>query len=519
MTSRAIILLCLLLRGAVQGDNQVQSPMTPAADAPTIVRVHWLGMANLMRESKGTAIEQIGTMAEWRSLREQNLQKLSRAPYELLRQRAAGTNAYSELIRPLLDSLIDAESFLELSDATNGTPELTLSLRATAGQARLWRTNLGTTLSAWSGVTVQDVEVAGCRGWELKKHHRPNLLRVVHSGDWMVIGLGHEELPLLERTLKNLNTLGNLPKSNDSSWFDMDLNLIRLFRLIGWQGYGAPDQAHLSWLKTAQSLQIVLNYSQPLARPEPWVFSTNFFRGRLTSFTALQTIRPLPQSISGVELPHQLFAWTVAGAPFGAFLSVPVPSATNALRDLRPKLDRAYSTLFHSRLPGTIALETNKVVWSGLPFLQPYLQTIHEPEGDFLLGGLVRNSFAESAASTNLLSHIVGRTNLLYYHWEMTREQMERWRNMSGLLLTLGGKAQLSTNSASLQMLAAIAPLMRETQTQIIIEEENHSVLRREGVPGLTGLELIALANWLEMTNFPWCGYQLRSRRDENSGR
>ena len=90
MTSRAIILLSLLLSGAVQGENRVQSPMTPAADAQTIMRVHWLGMANLMRESKGTAIEQIGNMAEWRSLREQTLEKLSRAPYELLRQRAAG---------------------------------------------------------------------------------------------------------------------------------------------------------------------------------------------------------------------------------------------------------------------------------------------------------------------------------------------------------------------------------------------------------------------------------------------
>jgi hypothetical protein len=513
-----ILIFCLLPVAMVRAQNVERSPITTAssADDQPIASAHFIGTDQLFTEGKGTPWEEIGTMPEWRALQEQVLQKLSRAPYELLRQRAAGTNGYSELFRPLLEDVLRAESFLEIGDSTNQIPELTLSLRLNGDRARLWRTNLGTALSAWSGVAVQEIEVEGCRGWELKKHHRPNLLRVVHTGEWMVIGLGHEELPLLQTIVKRLKARRIPRRKESSSWFEMEVTLKPLFRGAHWPNHETPDKIRLSWLDQGQTWQAVLAYSRPVPKPEPWLVPSNLIRGSLTSFTASQAAHSEIQNRLHIEIPNQAFVWTLAGAPLGAFFAAPSPSAIEALHDLQPRFESAFR-MIRPRPPGEITFETNKVIWSGMPFFQPYLQAVHERESDFLFGGLIQNSTGATMQASQVLARVIGRTNLLHYHWESTREQMERWRNLSQLLLPIAGKLQLSTNSATIQMLNALAPRLGETRTEITAETQNQLVLLRKGMPGLTGLELIALANWLEMTNFPWCGFQLASRRNERS--
>ncbi len=102
-----------------------------------------------------------------------------------------------------------------------------------------------------------------------------------------------------------------------------------------------------------------------------------------------------------------------------------------------------------------------------------------------------------------------------YYHWELTRERLERWGSLSQLFSLLTGKSRLGTNSASALLLSALTPKLGETRTEVTLTGAHELTLRREGAPGLTGLELITLANWFEMTNFPWCGFQLASRGHE----
>jgi len=52
-------------------------------------------------------------------------------------------------IRPLLDDLLSAEWFLQIRDATNGSPEFALAIRLNADRAQLWRTNLATVMQLW----------------------------------------------------------------------------------------------------------------------------------------------------------------------------------------------------------------------------------------------------------------------------------------------------------------------------------------------------------------------------------
>jgi hypothetical protein len=55
--------------------------------------------------------------------------------------------------------------------------------------------------------------------------------------------------------------------------------------------------------------------------------------------------------------------------------------------------------------------------------------------------------------------------------------------------------------------------------TEITLSNSNRLALVRQGPVGLTGLELIALAHWLESTNFPLNGLALAARTNAPAAR
>ena len=110
-----------------------------------------------------------------------------------------GTGDGAAQFRPLLDDLLSAEWFLQLRDATNGSPEFALAIRLNAARAQLWSTNLATVFQMWTGIPVAQDQPGN---WELKKHQPPNLIRFVRAGDWVVFGCGQDKLPLNDELVR-----------------------------------------------------------------------------------------------------------------------------------------------------------------------------------------------------------------------------------------------------------------------------------------------------------------------------
>jgi hypothetical protein len=61
----------------------------------------------------------------------------------------------------------------------------------------------------------------------------------------------------------------------------------------------------------------------------------------------------------------------------------------------------------------------------------------------------------------------------------------------------------MSTNSAAHKWLDAIEPRLGNTVTELREISPRELQLVRTSHAGLNGLELLAMANWLESTNFP----------------
>ena len=168
---RFVIILAMGI-GAVLGFGQAAAAANDApfdADREMIARFHFVGSARIAADPNAASLNAMGGSPESRGLREETLRKLALAPYHFLQDHAAGTNDFAPLIRPLLDDLLRAESFIEVRGPTNEVPELLLAVRLEKDRADLWRSNLTEILTNWTGLPVKDIEAEGYDGWETAK--------------------------------------------------------------------------------------------------------------------------------------------------------------------------------------------------------------------------------------------------------------------------------------------------------------------------------------------------------------
>ena len=112
------------------------APPPPAAQRPRrrsgaepIAHFHWLGKKGLAAETNAASFMDIWKLPASAKLETQTLDKLSLAPWLLLKGDAATNGAPIALLRPLLDDLVQAESYLEIRAATNQPGELVFAIR------------------------------------------------------------------------------------------------------------------------------------------------------------------------------------------------------------------------------------------------------------------------------------------------------------------------------------------------------------------------------------------------------
>jgi hypothetical protein len=128
-------LLGLLLAGcnkSMPGDSNSFQPPTatvPNPKAATVSRLHWPGKKWLAAQTNATPFMGIWKLPESAKLETQTLDKLSTAPWRLLRGETNAANTASKLLRPLLDDLVQEESYVELRHAISQPAETVLAIR------------------------------------------------------------------------------------------------------------------------------------------------------------------------------------------------------------------------------------------------------------------------------------------------------------------------------------------------------------------------------------------------------
>jgi len=493
-----------------------------AAPPPDLIaRIHFAGAEQISADTNSTAFTNFFCSAEAQALREQTLNKLSHFPYTWFKSRlAAGANEGAKQLCPLLDDLLKSEWILEIRDTTNGAPESALAIRLNASRAQLWQENLAGVLQSWTHLPARKTS----NGWLLKKDLPPNLVRFVRAGNWVILSCGENELPLSDGIVRRVLAEKRPAPVERNFWLTVDLDWPRLARWFPpLQEFDFPG-IELQFIGHDGDLWAngKFTLAQPLPPLEKWRMPTNVIHQPFVSFTMVRGIGSWLERQSWARpfeiqpAPDQFFIWTLPQIPFQTFIATPVENATNAIRELGKNLAVAFNTRLQQLMLGSIQPATNdaRIDWRGLPpFVAPFAQAVREPGGDFLLVGLFPY-WPDTNPLPPELRLQFSRTDLLYYHWEITAARLPQVLNVCQLALMLAQRQQLDVRSAAGKWLHRIGPTLGSTVTEITQTAPNELSFRRKSRGGLTAVELVALANWLEGTNFPGCDLRLPPQMD-----
>jgi len=133
---------------------------------------------------------------------------------------------------------------------------------------------------------------------------------------------------------------------------------------------------------------------------------------------------------------------------------------------------------------------------------------LHEPTGDFLFAEFSRTASASRPLPPELFATL-DRTNLVYYDRENTGERLTLLPETGATGADVTQHKQLARKPPRPGGSIASARRSAVTVTEVTQTAPNELTFTRQAPGGLTAIELTALANWLEATNFPGCDLRL----------
>jgi hypothetical protein len=564
------VYLCLLamLMGALGGGckRAARAPSLPPAPPviETVMGLHWVGKQNLTTDTNAASLLAIWNLPESKTLEAQMLDRLAVGLLALSRggssnlwpttspQSVASSNASSvagnrlaapgfavspstnrvpltgsaALLRPLLEDLLEQESFVNVRQATNQPGEVTLAIRLSEARACLWETNLAALLESWTAGHAAAVP-GRSNGWQLKlpapqppaSGGQPLLARtceLARVGDWTVVGWGPGSnqffgaaLSLFQQDPRgqglaptNVWLFSNIDPRRAAQALSLNWDLPELPRIsLGVTGDGQAVRTRAQ-----------LSFAQPLPfELEPWNIPTNLIHDPLVSFTAVQGLRPwLSSSPLWRQLdlgppPNQLYCWAQGGLEYLSFFAAPLADASNSVERVTEHLLQKPNDYLAAEGLGRFARATNGpgVIWSPVLFATPHLEPVSLSEGEFVFGGLVPNLATNKPPPADLLRTVVGTTNLVAYDWELSGPRLHQWLYFGQLIRYALHLAQVPPKSASFAWLKALEPKLGNSVTAVTRPGPEQLSFTRRSDLGLTAAELFWLADWLESPQFP----------------
>lgn len=501
-------------------------------DGDLIAHVHFAGTKSITSSPLATKLNEFAAMPETAALRDKTLDKLSTAPFRLLHQKLATgvTNEYSELLRPLFEDLLKEEFYLEMRGPTNAMPELMLAVHMDSIRAKTWQDSLAMVVSTWTGIATREIRGDGFTGWELKKHHDPNLIRCLRAGDWVLFGWGENELKLQPGFLQRIKQNKRPVAAFKDDWLDVfaDWPTIMRYHPLSLPTPLPPTlpKMHLT-VQTGKDYvrpKLVMQYPEPLnLKLDPWRIPTHLVRGTPASFTAMRGVGnylsqlKFIQEIQPPNAPNQLFFWSILKVPFENYVVAPVSGASNYMAKIGPNLETALNAeISKTPIPAQALWTNGRVYLANMPFVSPFLQPVREPAGEFILGGLFPSTSPTNAPSFSgaLLKEIQSKPGLVYYSWEIGEERIPAWQGLIQIYLLFTKKAAPYGTTPGLKWLTTAEPKLGNCFTEINQTALDELTLVRNSPLGLSALEMDLLEFWMDSPGFPIdIGYPRQTRR------
>jgi hypothetical protein len=481
-------------------------------DAATVaLRYHCAGSAQLTGNTNLATLQKALALPSAAPVRKLVLAKFSRV---LARSFQCGTNSSAALLlEPLLSDVLQTESLGSFGGAAANPLSFVLALRLDAKRAQWWRDNLD---KAFGG-PGEKFATEEFNGWRWNRGTADSIW-IVPARGWLVAGRGNAFLRLQVEYLQQVSRQGRPSPPLQDNWLEADLDWARLAAWL-------PDWSHL--LKQARikvgiaTEENNLHMSARVIYPEaiPWKpgsrqMPADLVQSPLTSFTAGQNIaaflnlNPSFSRLDGQPLTNQFYAWAVSGMPFLTYMVWPAVNVTNALEKLSTEASAAFSDKL-KQFNGTELRwlpERKRLVLSNLRVMAPTLEAVQDKTGEFLLLSLFPRLPENTPAPDELWKQINGRTNLVYYDWELTGPRMQDWRMLGRMLLTRWRESPDETEDVSTvedKWVEEMGYFAGRTVTEITRVAPNELSVVRDAPLGFTGIEMYLLSDWLSTVGCP----------------
>jgi hypothetical protein len=383
-------------------------------------------------------------------------------------------------LRPLLDDIQNFEFFFEVRAAANGKPEAAIAIQLDPARAQIWQAAL--------------------------KPFFPVATFKSLNG-WLIFDSNPALLALGDRLAREIS-------APPAGWLDLDINWPRLAQ---WH----PDFKALGLPETQFTLTAPDEYFRINGKfffpgnldikLDDWQMPAKSIHTPFNSFTAIRGFASWYQSQDWAQpyqispVPNQLFVWSLPAFPFQTYAAIPVPDAARAVMQayarLAPRIaDADARNYFMSAI--TPELTNNTIKFVGVPFVGLQLKALTEPDGQFLFGEMIPNLPHARPLPPELYRRLATK-DLVFYHWELSSNRIPQLNQVTQLGLVTTTHKQLGGNSAAYKWLVNTAKDLGNTDTEITMSGPAEFTFARKTQGILTGMELYALANWLEAPDFP----------------
>lgn len=510
----------------------ILTSIAQAHSAPDILfNYHFVGTDELFKTTNTATLKKVWDMPETATLRDGILDRLAGTP----RQALGASKDSATLLRPLIDELLKVESVAEVRSGSNGPGEVLIAVRISKDQLPRWNTNLQKIITGLTKTPATETKWEKFTGWEVKQKQSPNIIRSIWTGDWLVLGIGQDELPLQNNILRRLANGGTpVEWKGKTNWFEATIDLPRLQTWIPMTGFPLkPARAEIALSNKDDNMRTHIRATYPQAlnwKPQKWQIPTNIIRDPLVSFTASQNLSVLVKSPDILDqtgqnpLKSQSFVWSMGQLPFMTFGAVAVKDSDKTFKQLSGQLPKLFNPALEQAKAGKVMLSTNKesILWIGLSMIAPQLQATNDSAGQFIFASIFPPPPSKLDPPRELIEQVVSKPNLIYYDWEITQYRLSHWQMLTKMIPFLAPKrapvppelvqkakedpsvrAKLSQRIAHERWQSKVAPSLGNTITEVTLVAPNEIEVIRKSHIGFTGIELVYLTHWLNDPRFP----------------
>lgn len=491
-------------------------PAEPAGEI--LARIHFIGTDRLLADTNAATMKRIGSLKESAALKKDLLDKLATAPGRAMGLAANVTADLAAGIRPLLEDLIAAESYLEMRDREGGDPEWAAAVKLSEDRIKVWDAALKGFIAGLGMAPAAPLSADGVTGWEAGAKGSQDVFRFLGAKGWAVFGMGSKPRSLADEMAASIGAGGVPAPGSTEDALQVTIDFPRLVEETGWKRWaGLPFvdiQSRMANDNVRSEGSLVFPEALGL-KSEAWRIPTNTIHDPLISFTAAKGIAPwlekqaFYQAVKMRETPNQVFAWAMSG-PFSlSHIAVAAPDSTNQLRELFPRLEKISREELKKRGLGSITNIAKSAMsqWiDAIPIAAlPYVRTSEEPTDDFLMMGLLPVGHGQftNPPPASLVAQVAEKENLIYYDWEITQARLTQLKLVFQFASWLSAKPKLAANFSADKWVNAVATNLVNTATEITQASPRELKLVRRSHLGLSAFEIMSLAYWVTGDEFP----------------